>query len=155
MNSQGVVAVAIASWRAGLRRVLDFRGRARPAEYWWCVAAVAAPALGLHALAKAAGHGRLASLAPVLALLLVSVTVRRLHDVNRSAWSLLVGLIPVAGNVVTLTWLLSGGTPGLNRYGPSPTLPPEKAYATPRARRRVHIDAQGNVIDGSKTSARD
>jgi uncharacterized membrane protein YhaH (DUF805 family) len=134
-----------------LRQVLVFRGRAGLAEYWWCVAIVVGAVYALRAYAESVGQPHLADSVTVLALLLASVTVRRLHDVNRSAWSLLVGLIPLVGNVLTLVWLASNGSPGLNRYGPSPILAGKAAYAltthTPRAKRRVHIDAQGNVID--------
>jgi uncharacterized membrane protein YhaH (DUF805 family) len=139
------------SWRAAIRQVLVFRGRAGLAEYWWSVALVLGAVLVVQGLVSAAGHKGLAEYASVLCFLLMSVTVRRLHDANRSAWSLLVGLIPLVGDIFMLVWLVSGGTPGLNRYGPSPVLPRELAYAvTPqpgRTRRRVHIDAQGNVLE--------
>ena len=47
----------------------------------------------------------------------ITLTIRRLHDVNRSGWMYLlvftcIGIIPV------LYWLVSAGTPGQNDFGP-------------------------------------
>lgn len=57
-----------------------------------------------------------------LALLLPSlaVAVRRLHDTNRSGWWLLIGLVPVAGVIVLLVFLIQKGTLVDNRYGAAP-----------------------------------
>ncbi len=50
----------------------------------------------------------------------LGVAVRRLHDTNRSAWWLLIGLIPYIGSFVLLIFYLMEGTPGENKYGPDP-----------------------------------
>jgi uncharacterized membrane protein YhaH (DUF805 family) len=50
----------------------------------------------------------------------LAVAVRRLHDTDRSGWSLLFGLIPLIGAIILLVFFLSPGTPGPNRYGPDP-----------------------------------
>ena len=55
----------------------------------------------------------LATLLPTLA-----VSVRRLHDTDRSGWWLLLGLIPIIGNLILLWWYIQAGTPGDNEYGP-------------------------------------
>ena len=62
------------------------------------------------------------SLIANLALLLPSlaVTARRLHDTDRSAWWILIALIPLIGAIVLLVFLVQDGTPGPNRFGPSP-----------------------------------
>ena len=49
-----------------------------------------------------------------------AVTVRRLHDIGRSAWFLLVSLIPVIGEILLLVVLLSKGIPDTNHYGKKP-----------------------------------
>ena len=46
-----------------------------------------------------------------------AVTVRRLHDSNRSGWWLLIGLVPILGWIVLLVFYLSRGTPAPNRFG--------------------------------------
>lgn len=56
-----------------------------------------------------------ATLLPILA-----VTVRRLHDLGRSGWLILVALIPFIGVFVVLFWATQEGNPDHNQYGPSP-----------------------------------
>jgi uncharacterized membrane protein YhaH (DUF805 family) len=57
-----------------------------------------------------------------LAILIPSlaVTVRRLHDIDRSGWWIFINLIPLIGAIVLLVFAVSEGTPGNNRYGPNP-----------------------------------
>ena len=57
----------------------------------------------------------------VLAFLIpgLTVSIRRLHDTDRSAWWLLIGLIPLAGLVLIVFFCLDG-SPGENRFGLSP-----------------------------------
>ena len=52
----------------------------------------------------------------------LAVFVRRLHDVNRSAWWILIGLIPLLGSIVLLVFLVTEGTRGDNGHGPDPRL---------------------------------
>ena len=48
---------------------------------------------------------------------LLAVTVRRLHDTDRSGWWVLVNFIPILGTIVFLIFLSTRGTPASNRYG--------------------------------------
>jgi len=57
---------------------------------------------------------------PVLALF-----VRRMHDVGKSGWFVLLSLIPLIGTVWLLAVCITEGTPGDNKYGPDP-----KAFST-------------------------
>jgi len=50
----------------------------------------------------------------------IAVTFRRLHDTNRSAWWLLIGLVPFLGALVLLVFYFLDGTPGPNKFGPDP-----------------------------------
>ena len=45
------------------------------------------------------------------------VTVRRLHDMNRSGWLILLFLLPVVNILLGLYLLLGSGTAGINNYG--------------------------------------
>lgn len=54
----------------------------------------------------------------VIFLPTLAVTVRRLHDSNKSAWFLLMYLIPVIGPLVIFIFTLLPSTPGNNDYGP-------------------------------------
>ncbi len=105
-----------------------FGGRSRRMEYWSFVVfnlVVFAVLAGIDALlgtfSSASGVGLLsgiyllATLIPILAL-----TVRRLHDIDRSGWWIFIYLIPLIGPIVLLVFALLDGTPGDNRYGPNP-----------------------------------
>lgn len=50
----------------------------------------------------------------------VRISAQRLHDIDWSAWMLLLHLVPVANLVLILMMLLMPGTPGSNKYGPPP-----------------------------------
>jgi len=49
----------------------------------------------------------------------IAVAVRRLHDTNKSAWFLLIALIPFVGGIILLIFMLIDGDPVENGYGPS------------------------------------
>lgn len=109
-----------------------FSGRARRAEFWWfalfsfCVLAVlnfidfgfGGPARWMTGEARpspVAGLFWLAVLLPSLA-----VTVRRLHDTDRTGWWILIQFIPVIGPLLLIWFLASEGSSGTNRFGPDP-----------------------------------
>lgn len=48
----------------------------------------------------------------------ISASVRRLHDVDKSGWHLLAGLVPVVGTLYLLYLLTADGTRSANQYGP-------------------------------------
>ncbi|OCG18375.1 MULTISPECIES: DUF805 domain-containing protein [unclassified Gilliamella] len=57
-----------------------------------------------------------------LAMLLpyLSVTVRRLHDTDRSGWWLLIGFIPLIGSIILFIFMCQDSTRSLNQYGENP-----------------------------------
>jgi uncharacterized membrane protein YhaH (DUF805 family) len=59
-----------------------------------------------------------------LAILLpnIAVGIRRLHDIDRTGWWLLLALFPVVGTIVLIVFYATRGTPGPNRFGDVPTL---------------------------------
>jgi uncharacterized membrane protein YhaH (DUF805 family) len=105
-----------------------FSGRARRAEYWYFVLfnIIVAVVLSLidtllgtfnfmQGVGLLSGLYALAVLIPTLA-----VTVRRLHDIDRTGWWIFINLIPLIGFIVLLVFAVTDGTPGSNRYGPNP-----------------------------------
>ena len=51
----------------------------------------------------------------------LAVAVRRLHDRGKSAWSLLIALIPFIGSIILIIWFIGEGESGENTYGPEPS----------------------------------
>ena len=50
----------------------------------------------------------------------LAVGVRRLHDINRTGWWLLLIFVPVIGWIVLIVWAIERGDMGPNKYGPDP-----------------------------------
>lgn len=145
--------------RRPVEKYADFSGRASRPEYWWYSLALIVASIVVSIIESILGidnmvgpYGPL-SLILMLGLLVpgVAVTVRRLHDTDRSGWWILVAVIPYlivgimagmagasgsmaalgsagmasilafVGLVVLLIFMVLPGTPGDNRYGPPPT----------------------------------
>jgi uncharacterized membrane protein YhaH (DUF805 family) len=49
----------------------------------------------------------------------LAVAARRLHDIDRTAWWLLI-LLTGIGAILLVIWYCFKGTPGPNRFGPDP-----------------------------------
>ncbi len=50
----------------------------------------------------------------------LAVVVRRLHDLNKSGWMILIGLIPFIGGIWLFVLMCLEGTTGENQYGLDP-----------------------------------
>ncbi|MDW3224660.1 MAG: DUF805 domain-containing protein [Paracoccaceae bacterium] len=118
--------------RAVLSKYITFSGRASRSEYWWWILAifllsaltqlidalVIAPMLGI---VPAAGDDASQPLSLILSLAIllptVAVGVRRLHDIGRSGWWLLLSLIPLIGFLVLLYFYTRPSDPE-NEWGP-------------------------------------
>ena len=50
----------------------------------------------------------------------LAVSARRLHDIGKSGWWLLLGFIPIAGPIVLLVWFCTDSQPGENQWGANP-----------------------------------
>ena len=73
------------AWKSGFKNWLDFRGRASRSEYWWfyLLSVLIAIIVNLHIVSI------------VLYIPLLSLTIRRLHDIGKSWYSLLfLSIIP-------------------------------------------------------------
>lgn len=111
-----------------LKKYATFEGRARRTEYWFFVLFNVLAIIVLEILdvvlgtfSKETGFGLLSGLYAIAVLLpSLAVIVRRLHDTDRSGWWILINFIPVIGAFVLLIFTLLDGTPGSNRFGPSP-----------------------------------
>lgn len=113
-----------------LRKYAAFAGRASRKEFWvfWIfdftiilILSIMDTRLGT---VDPTGHLGLMTTLYVLGTCIprIAVSVRRLHDTDRSGWYYLMLLIPLLGIVAFLFCVIEGGQPGVNRYGPNPKL---------------------------------
>lgn len=100
-----------------LERYAKFDGRAGRREFWYFVLAnlIISFIVSLLRTSELSTIYSLAVFVPSLA-----VGVRRLHDINKSGWYLLIGLIPIVGQIVLIIWAAQAGMPGSNQYGNNP-----------------------------------
>ena len=114
--------------KLGFKSYFTFSGRATRAEYWWwlfftvlagIVLAVVDTLTGTMGMFGDSGLlgflFELATLVPSFAL-----GARRLHDINRTGWWLLLVFIPMIGWIVLIVWSIERGDAGPNKYGPDP-----------------------------------
>ena len=111
-----------------LKNYVGFEGRARRKEFWMfvlfnfivtIVLMVIDSVLGTMnakiGLGMLSGLYGLATFLPNLA-----VSVRRLHDIDRSGWWLLIAFIPLIGAIMLIVWYATEGNRSDNRFGPDP-----------------------------------
>ncbi len=105
-----------------LKNYAVFTGRSRRTAYWMFVLFNIIISLALQFIDAAIGDGGLLNGLYSLAVLVpaIAVTVRRLHDTDRSGWWILIGLIPLIGAIVLIVFAAQDSTPGPNRFGPNP-----------------------------------
>ena len=111
-----------------LRQYADFNGRARRKEYWmfflFNMIIVAILSLidrftGTYSLEW--GSGLLSGIYSIAVLIPgLAVAARRLHDVGKSGWMLLIAFIPIIGAIWLLVLFVTDSDPGSNKYGPNP-----------------------------------
>src|SRR5215471_9586302 len=128
-----------------LKRYAEFTGRSRRKEYWmftllsfgiFFIAAILDRIAGLDGMI--AGWYRPLTAGPLTALVslglavpTLAVSIRRLHDSDRSGWQLLLGWVPMfgtthpgwwllvsmVGKIIMLIFMVLEGTRGANRFG--------------------------------------
>jgi uncharacterized membrane protein YhaH (DUF805 family) len=110
--------------KSGFQRYLDFSGRSTRAELWWWILFVGSTNIILSIIDNIAGlmitptMGIMGSLfALVVFIPGLAVLFRRLHDINRSAWWVLLSFVPVIGVIVLFVWYCKQGDEGENKYG--------------------------------------
>ena len=101
-----------------MQKYANFSGRAIRSEYWWFILAYIIAYLVLAIVDYVLGAQLLTAILS-LGLLIpsIAVGVRRLHDLDKSGWWLLLGFVPIVG-LILIYWFAQPGTPGANRFGP-------------------------------------
>jgi uncharacterized membrane protein YhaH (DUF805 family) len=104
-----------------MRRYLTVSGRASRMEYWLFFGVYILLILAVGLLHQMIGRNLLGGLI-LLAHIVpsITVTVRRLHDIGRSGWWILVMLVPLIGPLIALYWTVQPSEPQTNAYGLAP-----------------------------------
>ncbi|TMP28199.1 DUF805 domain-containing protein [Pseudoalteromonas rubra] len=127
----------IDSYLSVLKNYTEFKGRARRKEYWlfmlcnlivMIVLGLIDMMLGLYS--EEAGVGLVSGLYALAVIIpSIAVGVRRLHDIGRSGWWLLLTFVPLVGPLVLLVFNVMDSKPGENEYGPNPKEAPQAELA--------------------------
>ena len=136
-----------------VRLLFSFQGRILRSQWWLAqigvVLFIVVAATGIATLGAALGNDgpvdpnepQSQAFGPVFGLIVLAaipvilwvncaVTAKRWHDRDKSAAMVLIALIPVVGGLwTTIECGFLPGSPGTNRYGPSPMDPGEQARA--------------------------
>ena len=119
-------------------RYAAFKGRATRSEYWYFMlfsiiialiltaldSMIINPLLGIQPVVETARTGILGMLFSIGTLIpSVALAIRRLHDIGKSCWWILLGVIPVVniiGIFVLLYFFIKDSQPGENQFGLNP-----------------------------------
>lgn len=105
-----------------LSKYAIFSGRARRSEFWYFFLFKILVMAVLSVLIAAVRSLAFLEVVFELAVLIPSLAVfwRRMHDIGKSGWWILLALIPIVGEIIHLIWLCTDSNPGDNEYGPNP-----------------------------------
>ena len=113
--------------QSGFRNYVGFSGRAARSEYWyWAlfyfIVGIVANVLDFSMGGGGGGVGVFSIIVGLVFLLpSLAMAFRRIHDRDKSAWFLLLGLIPLVGAIILIVWFCSegNGRPEPVRAGPA------------------------------------
>jgi uncharacterized membrane protein YhaH (DUF805 family) len=120
-----------------LKRYADFSGRSCRQEYWMfylfnilvviafmllfaLVGGFSGGSEGMGTFAGIIGGVLLLGWLALFFIPSIAVTVRRLHDQDKSGWFILINFIPYIGGIVVFVFMCLKGTAGPNRFGDDP-----------------------------------
>ena len=103
-----------------LQKSFTLQGRASRSEYWWFQLFYTVTYIITFAIDISMGT----PLSLIMLLFLPGVfcvSCRRMHDLGKSGWWMLISLIPFIGGLIVLFWFVSEGEDEANYYGEVPT----------------------------------
>jgi uncharacterized membrane protein YhaH (DUF805 family) len=120
------------SYSSVLKKYAEFSGRLSRKGYWYFVLAnfLVATAISLveyiiRGMPSYSSYYETTLVLPSIYSLLILIPslaamVRRLHDIGKSGWNILLSLIPLVGSIVLLVFLFQRGDQEDNKYGAVP-----------------------------------
>ena len=109
--------------KSGFNKYVTFSGRAPRSEYWfWSLFTIIASIVAgiVDGILDLGFVGAIVSLGLFLPSL--AVAIRRLHDIDRTGWWVLISLTGI-GIILLIVWACIKGTAGANRFGSDPLGP--------------------------------
>jgi len=115
--------------KACMTKFATFSGRASRSEFWWfyllCLVCSSPVSIGNYLVQYGLIYPNSIFwiaffssfiIGITLFLPMLAVACRRLHDIGRSGWWLLICLIPIIGGLITLWWGITESEPRKNKY---------------------------------------
>jgi len=128
----------------------DFTGRATRQEFWMFILGYAGIAIVVGIIARAVEIPVLSDILRLaLAIPILAIGSRRLHDINKSGWWQIIAIIPLIGAIVLIVWLATKGEKGSNRYGESPQ--PEASHGDENIAPSVSGEEQASSAPAEET----
>lgn len=101
---------------------IKFEGRSNRGEYWKAVLLLIVINIAVGVVDTIlTGSGGVPFLGMIFSLVTLvpslAIGARRLHDIGKSGWWLLIGLIPLIGAIILIVWFAKKPDPAPNQYG--------------------------------------
>jgi len=104
--------------KLGFSNYVNFTDRACRSEYWYWILFVFIGFVVTEIIDAVIGRPIFYTVFTLAVLIPnIAIGVRRLHDLDRSGWWLLLSFIPLVGAIILIVWFCSRGTDGPNRFG--------------------------------------
>ena len=135
-----------------ISRYFDFEGRSSRSEYWWSYLAITILNLTIMILSDLLDPSsgiHIILLLSYIVLLIPSLAVgfRRLHDIDKSGWWLLISLIPLIGVIILIFWFATKSDEGINRFGDHYVFKPSENTQTSKSE-IPHVKLDSNTCIG-------
>jgi len=114
-QSKGYAMTFSESISTCFNKYVNFDGRASRSEYWWFALFIVLGGIIFSVVDSSGMLYMVFSLAVLLPSL--AVGARRLHDIGKSGWWQLLGLIPIVGVIVLIIFFVQKPQVGDNQYG--------------------------------------
>lgn len=120
----------------GMRRYFTFRGRSTRSQYWLFLLFVGIFLLAGMVLDSAILNSKEPSAFSAIVYLVhaipaLSLSVRRLHDADKSGWLVLLLFVPLLNIIICLMIAFVPSTAGINRFGEPVGQPPLQSPVAP------------------------